>query len=130
MANKAVGQPTVMTDDVLRILEQCFLIGCTDEEACNTAGIATTTLYNYQVKHPEYTEQKALLKTSPTYKARKAVVDNLEADPYLALKFLERKKKDEFSLRSELTGADGEKLEVAPTVFVPVGKDYEPPATD
>lgn len=37
-------------------------------------------------------------------KARKSVVNALTKDPDLALKYLERKKKDEFSLRSEHTG--------------------------
>jgi hypothetical protein len=37
-------------------------------------------------------------------------VDGFVDKPDLALKYLERKKKDEFSVRTELTGADGEDL--------------------
>lgn len=42
--------------------------------------------------------------------ARKSVVQGLPKDRDLALKFLERKKKDEFSLRQEMTGKDGKDL--------------------
>jgi hypothetical protein len=91
------GRPTVLTPEVIRILEEAFLIGCTDEEACFKANISTTPFYEYQKEHPEFKERKEALKQSPFYTARKSVVDNLEKDPDFALKYLERKKKDEFS---------------------------------
>ena len=91
------GRPTVLTPEVIRILEEAFLIGCTDEEACFKANIATTPFYEYQKAHPEFKERKEALKQSPFYTARKTVVDNLTEDADFALKYLERKKKDEFS---------------------------------
>lgn len=104
------GQPTKMTEETLRLLKEAFKYGATDREACTFADIAPSTLYEYQKENPEYKEQKAGWKENPTIIARKSVVDGLEENPELALKYLERKKKDEFSLRSELTGKNGKDL--------------------
>lgn len=90
-----------MTYEVLEKLEEAFKYGSTDEEACAYADIAESTLYKYQEKNPEFTERKAQLKELPIFTARKSVVDRLSKNPELALKYLERKKKDEFSLRTE-----------------------------
>lgn len=95
------GRPTAMTPEALLKLEQAFKIGSTDREACAHAKIACSTLYEYQKENPEYAEQKAQWKEKPILLARFSVVEGLQSDPHLALKYLERKKKDEFSLRTE-----------------------------
>lgn len=113
MANGEVGRPTVMTPEVLVKLREAFLLGCTDEEACLYANISTTPLYEYQRENPEFKQQKELLKENPVLKARTSVVNALDSNPNLALQFLERKKKKEFSPRQELTGEDGEALKIS-----------------
>lgn len=95
------GRPTKMTPETLSKLEQAFLMGCTDLEACLYAYISKSTLYDYQNANPQFLERKESLKQNPVLKARKSVVDSLDDNPELAMKFLERKKKDEFSLKSE-----------------------------
>jgi hypothetical protein len=95
------GRPTVMTPEVIRKLEESFLMGCTDLEACLYADISKTALYEYQKDNPEFTERKEKLKENPIFQARRSVLSKLSDDADLALKFLERKKKDEFSLRHE-----------------------------
>lgn len=104
-----VGRPTLMTENTLQKLEEAFLLGCTDEEACFYADIGKSTLYNYQNDHPEFVERKEQLKNNPIFLARKSVIEGF-SNHELALKFLERKKKDEFSLRQELVGKDGDAL--------------------
>jgi hypothetical protein len=134
------GQPTVMTPLILAKLDQAFAIGCTDVEACAYAEIAEATLYSYQSKNPEYAEHKAQLKEKPILKAKNNVIAAMnEHKTPLVIKgvlithkdgspilledpddrdiriktsqwYLERKKKDEFSARSELTGKDGKDL--------------------
>lgn len=104
------GRPTIMTEDVVRKLEEAFLLGCSDAEACLVADISETALYEYQKANPKFTERKRLLKENPVYLARKSVISSMGNDGDLALKFLERKRKDEFSLRQELTGKDGKDL--------------------
>lgn len=110
MRKKNVGRPTIMTDLTLQKLKEAFAFGCTDEEACYYAEIGKSTLYNYQNDNPEFLEQKEALKQRPILLARQEVIKGLTGNPELALKFLERKKKDEFSLRSEITGKDGKDI--------------------
>ena len=107
-----MARPTSMTPEVLEKLEQAFLYGATDIEACLVADIAPATLYKYQEKNPEFTERKASLKEMPVYQAREAVIKSFKRDPKLALAYLERKRKDEFSTRTETdVTSGGEKIE-------------------
>jgi len=92
---RKVGRPTVMSKDTLRKLEEIFAIGGSDEEACFYANISHQSLYDYQKKYPEFIERKNSLKQRPILKARQAVVSSLN-DPVIAMKYLEKKKKDEF----------------------------------
>lgn len=117
------GRPSAFTPELLNKLEEAFKIGCTDEEACLNADISTTALYNYQNRHPEFVERKERLKQRPFWLARKSVVDRLARDPELALKYLERKKKDEFSTRQETTGKDGGPVEIKPVEVMELGED-------
>lgn len=105
-----MGRPTVMTPESLDKLRQAFLIGASDSEACAYAKIGQSTLYEYQKEHPDFTEQKDQWKQEPILKAKFELVKGLDGNPELSLKYLERKKKDEFSLRSEFTGKDGSDL--------------------
>ena len=104
---------------VLQKLEEVFAIGGTDTEACFYAGIGTSTLYEYQKDNPEFVERKEALKEKPILKARQTVVKSLD-NPDMALKYLERKRKAEFSLRVEQTGADGKDL---PTPIIMVNRN-------
>lgn len=128
------GRPTVFTESVILKLEQAFALGCSDREACFYAGVATTPFYEYCKKNPKFRERKELLKESPILAARQSVLDGIIGnpgkvvswidrkgihrevatpimqDPNLAMRFLERKKKDEFGQRYEHTGPDGESL--------------------
>jgi hypothetical protein len=100
-----MGRPTSMTEKVIDKLEEAFSWGCTDEEACGHADICKGTLYEYQLKYPAFVERKEQLKIRPLRLARKAVVDsfsNPKPDAEMAMKYLERKKKDEFSTKQEV----------------------------
>lgn len=107
-----IGRPTIMTPETISKLEEVFSIGGSDNEACFYAGIGKSTLYNYQQEHPEFVERKEALKERPILKARQTVVKSLD-DADMALKFLERKKKDEFSLRTEFTGQNGGPINIS-----------------
>lgn len=96
-----MSRPTIMTTEVINKLEQAFALGCTDLEATLYANIAPATLYKYQEKNPAFVERKTQLKETPILMARTTVINSLSSNPDLALKFLERRKKDEFSLRKE-----------------------------
>lgn len=94
-------------------LEQAFAIGCTDKEACVYAGITPDQLYYYtSTVNPQFQVIKEELKEKPILKARQTIVKGLEeADN--AKWFLERKMKKEFASRSEVTGANGEPLQIS-----------------
>jgi len=101
-------------------LEQAFAIGCTDKEACIYAGITPDQLYYYtSTVNPQFQVIKEELKEKPILKARQTIVKGLDqADN--AKWFLERKVKNEFSSRTELTGKDGKELKIS---FDPIFKD-------
>ena len=91
-------------------LEQAFAIGCTDKEACAYAEISPDQLYYYtSTVNPEFQARKDELKEKPLLKAKQTVVQAL-SDVDTAKWYLERKNKAEFATRSELTGANGDKL--------------------
>jgi len=90
-----------MTPETLKKLEQAFLLGCSDKEACLFSSISHQTLYNYQEKHPEFVERKALLKKNPVLQARKSLMNGIADRPELGLKILERLTK-EYKLKSEV----------------------------
>lgn len=98
----AGGRPTVMTQDTVNKLEQAFSMGCSDLEACLFADISKQTLYDYQDKHPEFADRKAMLKQKMIFKARSVIVEALNnKDKNTAQWLLERKVKDEFSTKVE-----------------------------
>ena len=111
---KPVGRPTVMVEETVKKLEEAFAFGASDEEACFYADISKQTLYDYQKKVPEFIDRKEALKQRPILLARKTVVENLSKDADLSLKFLERKKKDEFSVKieNEISARPEEKSEL------------------
>jgi len=86
---------------VLSKLEEAFAWGCTDIEACLFSDISRQTLYTYLNEHPEFLDRKEHLKENPILLARSTVVRGIKGNPDLALRFLERKKKNEFSLKQE-----------------------------
>jgi len=100
MKSKRSGRPSIITTKILECLRQAFLWGATDEEASAYAGIARSTLYNYQARSPEFLDKKRAWKLNPIMKARKTLYENL-SNVKIAMWFLERKRPEEFSLRYE-----------------------------
>jgi hypothetical protein len=116
------GRPTLMTPETVKKLEEAFLLGCTDIEACLAANISRQTLYNYQKDNPEFIERKETLKENPVWEARKAVLDAIRskepAGQKIAFDYLTKRKRDEFADRVENTGKDGGAMEVKHTMDI------------
>lgn len=122
--NRLMARPTKMTNITLGKLKEAFLMGCSDREACLYADINPDTLYEYQKLNTAYTEQKESFKSNPVLLARKTVVGAIEKDPDLALKYLERKKKDEFSLRQNLdVTSNGERVGIPVQSIMKINND-------
>lgn len=106
-----MARPTKMTPEVLGKLEQAFAYDSTIEEACFYADINPDTYYTYVKENPEYSERIKALRNRPVLDARQKVVSDIKNDINTAKWYLERKKKDEFAARTELTGRDGDAIE-------------------
>lgn len=105
------GRPTVMTKEKIEKLEEAFIRGLTDTEACLYSDIAPSTLYEYCEKNPGFSERKEQLKQNIRMRAKLNIAKEINAgDKLLSTWYLERKAKDEFSQRTELTGSEGKDL--------------------
>ena len=87
---------------VVAKLHEAFAFGASDLEACYYADISKDSLQRYQKAHEGFREYKDRLKERPILLARQSVVKQLITDGDLALKYLERKKKEEFSTKTEV----------------------------
>lgn len=77
-------------------LINAFKMDCTIEEACSLAGISNRQYKHFLEVHPNFCDVVAACRLIPTYTARMEVVTGIAGDKEFALKYLERKKKDEF----------------------------------
>lgn len=97
-----MGRHTIMTPETLKKLDDAFIMGCPDLEACLLAGIGKTTLYDYQKENPEFVERKEALKNSTTLQARRNLAASIASGDLMDSKwYLERKAKNEFSTKTE-----------------------------
>lgn len=129
---KDVGRPPELTEDkktnfaprVLRELEDAFLDGMNNREACFIADISERAFYEVLQNNPELAQRFDLLKENLKVQSKKVIAKAIKNDDkQQANWYLERKSKDEFSLRNELTGADGEKLQPVLVKFLNEEKD-------
>lgn len=108
------GRPKVMKESVLQKLEEAFSNGASDKEAIFIAGISSATFYSYCQAHPEFLERKEQLKDMIKYQARKNIKNKIfDGDLDTSRWYSERKMKEEFSTRSELTGSEGKPISVS-----------------
>jgi hypothetical protein len=93
-----------MTEEVIRKLEDAFVWGCTDLEACSYANISSTALYDYQVDHPGFAERKEVLKNSIKMRAKRVISKSIDGDDLQsAHKVIDRAE----GKKVAVTGADG-----------------------
>lgn len=108
-------------EKVLDVLEPIFKLGCSINKACEYAGIPPTTVITWYEKDPELRLKINSWQNEPSLLARKnwkkSLVEGRPSkfgpDIYTPAKeWLERKEKDEFSQRQEMTGAEGKELSI------------------
>lgn len=102
--NGTAGQPTKMRPEVIQSLRNAFDIGASVREACAFADIGVQTLYDYFKRNPEFKEETERRKQKPVLQAKLTLMKSLQntKNGDLSLKYLERKCKDEFSLKTEV----------------------------
>lgn len=124
------GRPTKMTDNTVKKLEEAFLMGCSDVEACLFADISKQTLYNYQEANPEFVDRKESLKSNPVMLSRKIQLEALKDDTNPAGQQITADKiitrAEGIKQRLEHANADGKPFQSTTKttfVFTPVGSD-------
>lgn len=99
---KGAGRPPLMTQEVVAKLEHAFAYDTTVEEACLYAGISKNTYYDFLKIYPEFSNRVEELRQAAILVARRTVLSDVESNPEMALRYLERKNKKEFSVRTEV----------------------------
>ena len=101
-----------MIPEILAKLETAFAIGATDVEACAHAGCSPSTYYRYSNDNPEFCERVNALKEKLPLKAKSELAKLInDGDKTTVLWYLERKKRNEFSLKTEIDHTtQGEKI--------------------
>lgn len=98
MTNKTLGRPPVMSDRILQKLEDGFIMGYTDEEACIFVDIAPSTFYSYCKGNPDFSERKERLKKTLSLHAKRNLSTAIkDGNLRQSIWWLERKNKNEFS---------------------------------
>ena len=104
-----MARPTKRTVEVTNKIEEVAALDGSVEEMAYYAGVHRDTLYLWLKQDKEFSDRIQELRERPVLKARQTIVKSLDT-PDGAKWYLERKKKLEFSTRSEHTGADGNDL--------------------
>lgn len=111
-----------MTTLTLQKLKEAFLRGYDNVGACVYAGIKESTFYAHCKINPDFLQSKRRWQESLVMAARENLSRSITEDGDINTSkwLLERRKKEEFSLRTESTGADGgaivyERFETVPT---------------
>ena len=106
------GRPTIMTPETVKKLKEGFAQGFSVDNACIWADISKQTYYTYCEKEAGFLDLCKTLQKKPLIKSILVINKALnEGDVSTAKWYAERKAKDEFSLRNELTGEDGKAIE-------------------
>jgi hypothetical protein len=125
-----VGRPTVFTDEVIRKIEEVAALDGSVGEMAYYAGINVQTLYSYIQDHEEFSQRIAALRERPVLKARQTIVKGLDV-PEFALKYVERKRRHEFSTRIEQdVTSQGEKIVILPSEIYAKHDAPSEPGTD
>lgn len=103
---RKVGRPPKNREAIMEKLLFAFSYDCTIGEACYYAEIDEKTYYKILEEYPEFIQKINRARNRPIFKARQSVINSFD-DPNIALKYLERKAKAEFSTRHELTDKNG-----------------------
>jgi hypothetical protein len=108
----SVGRPSKLTEQKAKKLEQAASIGCNQKEMAAYAEISPKTLRRWMEKHEDLCRRIEQKKQKPILKAKKTIYEKLDDSFQNALKYLERKKPEEFSKRMEHTGPEGQQFAI------------------
>ena len=107
-----MARPLEFDSTTITKLEEAFALDCSIPEACFYANISKQSYYNHVGKGAKFKktcgftsielfDRFEALRNKPILLARQTVVKSLKDNPEMALKYLERKSRSEFSTRVE-----------------------------
>lgn len=107
-----VKNPTKYDETIVEKLEDAFRDGASISEACELAGIDRGTYYNWMESIDDFSTKMEDAKDWVNEIARAVVAQKItkRKDVETAKWWLERRVKEKFSTRNELTGANGDNL--------------------
>ena len=106
MAKRKVGKPTIRTEEVVRKLEQAAEIDCNISEMCFHADISRETYYQWIKKDKKFADRIERIRKKPFVNAKLTLQKAIaKGDADMALKFLERRSKEEYSPRQEVSAS-------------------------
>ncbi len=99
-------------EEVIEVLKPYFKMGCSVTKACKYAGIAQSTVATW-IQDDEVLRLKiGNWQNEPNHLARSNWIAKMaEGDYQASVEWMKRKEKDEFSDRTEQTGADGSAIQ-------------------
>lgn len=112
LSGNKVGRPTVFTPELVTKLEQAFAIDASVEEACSYAEISRNAFYEYLKRNPQFNDRINDLRQRPVLLARQTAIKKIPESYQNAIDYLKRKRKTEFSERTELSGPDGNPIQI------------------
>ena len=121
-----VSNPVKLDDITVKKIEEALALDCSIEETCLMANISKQTYYNWTASFPELKERFDLLRATPFLKARQTINNSL-SNPQYAFEYMKRKRKGEFSERTELGGIDGKDLQPVLVKFIDNENDRNTP---
>lgn len=93
---------TKKTEETIKKLEEAFALDASVEEACFYANISKPTYYSWIKQEPKLEERFNDLRQKPILLARQTVIQKMTDSYSNSMDYLSRKKKAEFSTRSEV----------------------------
>lgn len=111
-APKKPGRKEVDINSYLAEIERYLMLGYSLNRACELGGVPRKTLTDHMDRDEQFRRKVDLLMNSVSIKARANVIERINNKDYHAsVDWLERKEKDEWSKRQELTGENGQPIQ-------------------
>ena len=99
-----------MTEAVVRKLIEAFKLDVSVEEACLYARISKDTYYRKLKEDEDFSDEIASAQMYATMAAGLSVIKAIPNDPHLALRYLERKRREEFSTQQSVQPQQEQKI--------------------
>lgn len=115
----------VNINSYVTILEPYLKIGLTLHEACKQSRIPYTTVIKYKKDNEDVCRQLDALEDYAVVIAKMTLMKGIKEDPNLALKYLERVRRNEFSLKTEQDSKY--QIEIKPIISLELAEKGIPP---